>query len=271
VEAVDAVRVCGGAARSARLTRLAPRRGLVTAVATGELLRPVAGLYCLPDCPPDVLAAAAVRGVRSCQSAAVALGLDVLRPDAAPHVTCPPGSRGTWRGSVVHRRQVADLDGCTDVLTTVLDCLRCLPRREALVPADSALRDGRLTLADLHLAAARMNRRDPRRGLLGMADPQSGSALETVARVDLLDQGLRVRTQQAIEPAGRVDLLVEDRLVVEVDGYAFHASARQRSEDLRRDAELQRLGLTVLRFSFEQVVHRRDWWLGVVREVLDQR
>jgi very-short-patch-repair endonuclease len=59
--------------------------------------------------------------------------------------------------------------------------------------------------------------------------------------------------------------------VVEVDGYAFHASARQRSEDLRRDAELHRLGLLVLRFSFEQVVHRREWWLGVVRDVLGPR
>jgi len=27
----------------------------------------------------------------------------------------------------------------------------------------------------------------------------------------------------------------------------------------------------VLRFSFEQVVHRREWWLGVVRDVLGQR
>jgi len=271
VEAVEAVHACGGAARAARLVRLTPRRALVAAVAAGELLRPVAGLYCVPGCPPDVLAAAAARGVRSCQSAAVALGLDVLHVEATPHVTCPPGSRGTWRGSVVHRRPVADLDGCTDVVTTVLDCLRCLPRREALVPADSALRTGRLTPEDLHVAAARMNRRDPRRALLRMADPQAGSALETVARVDLLDAGLRVRTQQGIEPAGRVDLVVEERLVVEVDGFAFHASARQRSEDLRRDAELHRLGLLVLRFSFEQVVHRRDWWLGVVADVLGRR
>ncbi|WP_369070283.1 DUF559 domain-containing protein [Kineococcus terrestris] len=266
MDALTALTECGGAARFARLERLVARRELAAAVRRGEVLRPAPGLYALPGCPADVLAATAVGGVRSCHTAATALGLDLVDPLGAPHVTARPGTRAVRAGAVVHRRDVADLDGCTDVLTTCLDCLRCLPRRTALVPVDSALRRGLLDVDDLLAAASRLNRRDPRRGLLRMADPASGSALETVARVDLLDEGYAVRTQRVLEPAGRVDLVVDGWLVVEVDGFAFHSSAGQRREDLRRDAELTRLGHVVLRFDWRQVVHQRSWWLGVVRD-----
>jgi very-short-patch-repair endonuclease len=267
VDPVDAVAQCGGAARWARLSRRVPRRALASAVSAGELLSPGPGLYVLPGCPADVLAAAAVSGVRSCHSAAQALGLDLIGPPRRPHVTTRRGSRTTWPGAEVHHRDVVDLDGLTDPLTTVLDCLRCLPRRVALVPLDCALRRGLVSLEDLSVAAKSWNRRDPRRNLLRWADPDCGSALETVARVDLAGEGYALQTQQVREPAGRVDFLVDGWLVVEVDGFAFHADRVQFAEDRRRDAELARRGFVVLRFTFEQVLNRREWWLGVVRDV----
>jgi very-short-patch-repair endonuclease len=103
-----------------------------------------------------------------------------------------------------------------------------------------------VTLEDLHLRAKQLNRNDPRRPLVLLADPESGSALETVGRIDLLDEGYSLKTQQVREPAGRVDFLIVPRkrevppgwLVVELDGYAFHASPAQFAEDRRRDAEL---------------------------------
>lgn len=268
VDAVTAVESCGGAARSARLLHLVPRRRLAAAVSAGELLRPRPGLYVLPGCPPDVLAAAALSGIRSCHSAASALGLDVIGAPRRPHVTVARGSSTTWPGTVVHRRDVVEIDGCTDPLTTVLDCLTCLPRRFALVPLDCALRRGRITLEDLDIAAKSMNRNDPRRSLLGLADPLCDSALETVARVDLHDEGFEFRTQRVTEPAGRVDFRIGRRLIMEVDGYEFHSGRVPFEEDRRRDAELTRQGYVVLRFSYDQIVHRREWWIGVVRDTL---
>jgi len=43
------------------------------------------------------------------------------------------------------------------------------------------------------------------------------------------------------------------RVVVEVDGYAFHASARSFAADRRRDAELTAAGYRVLRFTWADV------------------
>lgn len=268
VDAVAAVESCGGAARAGRLRPLVPQRRLTAAVAAGELVRPRPGVYALPTCPPDLLAATALSGVRSCHSAAAALGLDVVGAPGRPHVTVPRGSSTTWPGVVVHRRDVVDLDGCTDPLTTVLDCLRCLPRRAALVPVDAALRQGLVSLQDLHRSAASMNRNDARRRLLPLVDPLSDSALESVARVDLHDEGFSFRTQRVREPAGRVDFLLQDWLVVEADGYEFHGGRAPFEEDRRRDAELARQGFVVLRFTFTQIVHHREWWLSVVRDTL---
>lgn len=265
MDPVDAVSRCGGAARFARLEALVTRRSLQAAVTAGDLLRPAPGLHHLPGCPADVLAAAAVSGVRSCHSAASAWGLDLVDPPLTPHVTARRGSRATFRRTVVHRRDVAELDGCTDLATTLLDCLRCLPRRFALVPVDHALRRGLVSPAELDELRWSLPRSDSRRALLAMADPRCGSALETVGRVDLLDEGFRVQTQQVLAPAGRVDFLIDGWLVVELDGYETHGRIGQFAEDRRRDAELAGQGLVCLRFTFDQVVRNRSWFVQTVR------
>lgn len=267
MDPLEALRECGGAARFERLHLRTSRRALRAAVAVGEVVQPSRGVYALLDTHPELVAAAVLGGVRSCHTAAAALGLDLVDPPSRPHITSPPGSRGTWPGTVVHRREVRDLDGCTDPLTTVLDCLRCLPRRFALVPLDHALRRGLVTVEELEDAARRMNRNDPRRGLITLADPVCDSALESIARVDLLDEGYPLRTQRVLEPAGRTDFVIDGWLVVEVDGFTFHSARERRNEDLRRDAELRRRGFVVLRFSWDQVVRQRGWWLAVVSDV----
>jgi very-short-patch-repair endonuclease len=43
------------------------------------------------------------------------------------------------------------------------------------------------------------------------------------------------------------------RLAVELDGYASHSSPRAFARDYRKTAELERLGLRVLRVSADQV------------------
>ena len=43
-------------------------------------------------------------------------------------------------------------------------------------------------------------------------------------------------------------------LVVEVDGFQFHSTREAFERDRRRDAELQRAGLRVLRVTWRQIV-----------------
>jgi very-short-patch-repair endonuclease len=264
----EALGSCGGAARWKRLEPLVTRRGLSAAVRSGAVLNPAEGLYHLPGCARDVIAAAAVSGVRSCHSAAAAYGLDLIDPPAKPHVTARKGSRAEWRSAIVHRRTVRELDGCTDLQTTLLDCLTCLDRRFALVPVDSALRRGHLTTDDLEEMLDRLPRNDRRRSLLSMADPECGSPLETVGRVDLRDEGFAPLTQQVLEPAGRVDFLIAGWLIVELDGYETHATIGQFREDRRRSAELARHGMVCLRFTYDQVLRQREWFLATVRDTL---
>jgi very-short-patch-repair endonuclease len=44
------------------------------------------------------------------------------------------------------------------------------------------------------------------------------------------------------------------RLVVEVDGFAYHSSARMFERDRRRDADLTAAGLRVMRVTWRQIV-----------------
>ena len=79
--------------------------------------------------------------------------------------------------------------------------------------------------------------------------------------IPLRRRGVAVRQQAKI--AGRfVDLLVGERLVLQIDGFAYHSSSAQRTSDIAHDAELRLRGFTVLRLSYAQIVHD---WPGVER------
>ena len=69
---------------------------------------------------------------------------------------------------------------------------------------------------------------------------------------------LRLPFVQQIKVAGvgRVDFLIGECLVVEVDGAEFHTTREAFEEDRRRDALLSSLGYRVLRFSYNQINKR---------------
>lgn len=53
-----------------------------------------------------------------------------------------------------------------------------------------------------------------------------------------------------------VDLFwADERLVVEIDGYAFHGSRAAFERDRRRDADLVAAGCAVIRITWRQAVH----------------
>jgi very-short-patch-repair endonuclease len=103
------------------------------------------------------------------------------------------------------------------------------------------------------------------RRIYDLSDGRSQSGLETLARLRLRSLGLRVRVQVKISDIGRVDLLIGDRLVIELDGDQWHSTPEQREEDRRRDSAMVALGYLVLRAGYWRVL---DDWGGFEREVL---
>jgi very-short-patch-repair endonuclease len=78
------------------------------------------------------------------------------------------------------------------------------------------------------------------------------------------------RRQVWLAPDIRVDFLLGERLVIEVDGEEFHSREGDFEADRRRDAALSAFGYRVLRFSYRQVMF--DWpqvdsavWAAVAR------
>lgn len=95
-----------------------------------------------------------------------------------------------------------------------------------------------------------------------LADPGGPAFTRSEAEEKLLDL---TRSAGLPRPELNVDVLGHDvdfvwrdmRVVAEVDGYAFHASARSFAADRRRDAELTAAGYRVLRFTWADLGERR--------------
>ena len=162
-------------------------------------------------------------------------------------------------------------------MRTVLDLCRTLPHAEAVAAADSALRQRLLRVPDLVEAAAALAPAAGRpqvREVVTRVDPRCGSVLETLCRLVLEDGALRpFETQHVVRSGrttlGRVDFAwPERRLVVEVDGFAFHADRATYRSDRRRGNALVLTGWRVLRFSWEDVVGSPAVVVAVVRAAL---
>jgi very-short-patch-repair endonuclease len=126
---------------------------------------------------------------------------------------------------------------------------------------DSALRHKLVTLSQAQwLLTTPKGRR-----IVALSDGRSESGIETLARLRLRSLGLPVRVQVKFRGIGRVDLLIGDRLIIELDGDAWHSTQEQREEDRRRDSALVARGYLVLRAGYWRVI---ESWDGFEREVL---
>jgi very-short-patch-repair endonuclease len=174
----------------------------------------------------------------------------------------------------IHRRDLTDEehDGTTTaLLRTVLDCAREIDLREALVVADAALRAG---LDHESLRTAAVQARGPGAGgvraVALLADARAESPIESCLRLIALPLA-RVEVQAVVVGVGRVDLLLDGWLVVEGDGFEFHSTRAHYREDRRRGNALVALGYVVLRFSYEDVVHRPNDVAATIAAVLARR
>jgi very-short-patch-repair endonuclease len=295
--------------RQQLLTAGITRRGLQDALARGDVIRVRRGVYSRGSLPPvaahlltgglpDAGYLARTRalllslgpGCRAARrTAAVLWGFDLAVEPTGVEVDVPEG-RGRVRVPdvlavrrpvrvVVHRRVLGfDPIPTTCAVQTVLDCAAALPLHEAVVVADSALRSRAVSLPGLR-RAAEVQRGQPGakriRRVLRLADPRSGSVLESLLRVLLTQAGLpRPESQFHIGDRSRgiharVDFCWPvHRLVVECDGRRWHDPDDARNRDRRRDNGLERLSWRLLRFTWAEVVHDPDHVIDSVRDCL---
>lgn len=221
-----------------------------------------------------MVAAVRLGGVLSCASAACAHGLPLLGPHGV-HVTVPRTCGHVHApGVIAHRRDLAptEYDGmCTSVLRTVLDCTRELPLREAVTACDAALRGGLdlLTLQRVASAGTGPGSRAARR-VVSLADATAESPLESCLRLLSLPLA-RVQSQVRITGVGRVDLVLDGWLVLEADGFEHHSTRAHYRVDRRRANALAERGFVLLRFSYEDIVHRPEYVLATIGQVLARR
>jgi very-short-patch-repair endonuclease len=75
---------------------------------------------------------------------------------------------------------------------------------------------------------------------------------------------------EAIKRIGghKVDFWRRERLVVEVDGFAFHSSASRFEADRRRDADLSATGFRVIRVTWRQLTREPEMVLVRLAQTL---
>jgi hypothetical protein len=127
---------------------------------------------------------------------------------------------------------------------TLLACARDLGILDVVILADSALRQGDVTLIELKIAANQRRRGAPRlRQVIPLLDKRSESAWESVMRVLHVAADIPVEPQHEIVDeygrfVARVDLLIKGtRRIHEYDG-AGHREADTHQKDLKRDRHL---------------------------------
>lgn len=249
------------------------RRALARALAEGSVIRVRRDAYVSPWMPDALRRAATVGGRLACVSALAHRGC-FEPPSAALHVQVAPGASrlrtpaGSPRASggaelVLHwtRVDAPPRDLLLPVAASVHQLLRCQSRPMSIAVLDSALHRGVVHASRVDELVAMA----PRRLRLSPADldGRSESGIESLVRVALRDVGLRVDPQVVVPGVGRVDLLVEGRVVVEVDGRVWHDGEQAR--DYWRDLELARLGFVVVRVDYRLAVSRMS---SVVEAVL---
>ena len=286
----DIARRQAGIVRRSQLVAVGLTRHQIARLLDSRLLiaTPHRGIYQSTSAPrsPESQAWLAVLGARavlSYLSAAAWWDLPVEQ-DGRIHVTRRERQRLlTHKRIRVHRTLLVPSVVTTrfglDVTTrteTLLDCLGWLRAGAARTLLDRALQQSWVGRADIE------RRLDEQAGRWGnrqlarlLRESRPGAEAESERRLQRLLDDAGIGAWAGNHPvviAGRrfrLDVAFpEHRLDVEVDGWAYHRSKEARDRDIERDNLLTQAGWRVLRFSWEDVVHRPDYVVATIRSVL---
>ncbi len=225
----------------------------------GTLHRLRHGWYATPDHNADVAAAVRAGGVLSCISALKLHG--VWTPEhTRVHMRLTDhaqyrGGRSTTKSDALQCGQhLGDLRPAraVDPLMVALSAASgCVSDEELVAIIDSMLYQRKCVLGDVRDALEGRSIRVRR--LLNFVDERAESGTESVARYRLARINVNVRPQVRIRGLGRVDLVVGQRLVLELDSVEHHTNRLAYETDRHRDLTLHTLGYLCVRLTYRQV------------------
>ena len=200
-------------------------------------------------------------------------------------VTVPRATRRRIEGIITHRSRSLTREDVmhheslpiTTPARTLLDLATVLPSAELERAIARAERNGLARPNDV-LERARTCAKHPGaltvRRLLENSQSPALTRSEAEARLlDLVRRGRLRRPQVNARLNGyEVDMLwAEERLVVEVDGFAYHSSERAFTNDRRRDAALTAAGFRVVRFTWSDITKQPEATLVMLAQALSRR
>lgn len=270
----------GGTASRAQILEITTRETLRDALAAGEVVRHRRGVYGLPLDEQATLAVS-TGAVLSHRSAALHHGLPVLHTPEPPEAVISRARSITVPDELRLRFRTlgpGDVEGpATTPLRTVIDCARDLPLPEALAVADSALRSGAVSRADLAGAALPRTGRAAARRVLDLASSAAANPFESGLRALAVEAAPAAWVAQAPIEVRDGRVLHSDvgdpvtRIALEADSHEFHKKREAVRTDCWRGNEMTLAGWVVLRFAWEHVMFNPDWVREVIAWVVQQR
>lgn len=270
-DALTILEKAGGFATTAQLLTVMTRQQLDVQVKNGGLVRVWYGVYAAQE--PDLLGRLAALDVFmgghavACLGTAAALyGFDTENT-VAIHMLDPGVRMRPTVGLMVHQRVGARLQRVSGRLATApawtaVEVARQLRRPRALATLDAALRSMRCARSEIENAVAEQRGRRgivAARELLPFADGRAESAMESEARLVMIDHGLPLpELQYPIHGHGgemwRVDFAWPDmRLAAEYESIEWRAGPAEMLRDKTRWAKLQELGWTIVPIVVDDV------------------
>lgn len=220
------------------------------------------GWYATRSADPRVVRAVTAGGVLACVSALRFRGVWV--PDSVLHIRYSARARRSGAGlrsCHPYRLDPPAVCAVDPVDIAVASAANCLGAEGLVVVLDSMLNKRMIEMADARtiVAASRFAHLD----LAERCDARSESGTETIVRLRLRARGIRLRSQVNVPGVGRVDFLVGDRLIIEVDSREHHLPGYQ--TDRTRDRVATGLGFLVIRLTYDDIVYR---WAVVEADIL---
>jgi very-short-patch-repair endonuclease len=287
-DALTVLEELGGLATTAQLLTVMTRQQLDVQVKNGGLVRVWYGIYAAQQ--PNLLGRLAALDIFmeqhavACMGTAAALhGFDTENTTAI-HVLDPGVRMRSTVGLMVHQRTGARLQRVSGRLATApawtaVEVARQLRRPRALATLDAALRSMRCTRNEIERAVAEQRGRRgivAVRKLLPFADGRAESAMESEARLVMIDHGLPLpELQYPIQgPHGelwRVDFAwPEVRMAAEYESVDWHVGREEMLRDKTRWGKIQELGWTIIPIVVHDVRREPDQLAERIAGYLDR-
>jgi very-short-patch-repair endonuclease len=256
VSATHVITHLGGVARGTLLQEYGiTRNALARAVREGDIIRIRPGVFATHAADRGLVVAAAHGGALTCARALSLHGVWTLELSAVAHVWLGGHGRSHHRACrcVSHYFEGRAGLGLAPLEDALVHVFLCGGDEIFFAALESALTQRKINQA----ARGRIRRRLPiaAQWLVDLARSDAASGLESLLRLRLHLCGIRLDCQVVIPTVGRVDFVIEDRLILEADGKDNHDDESHRHRDRVRDAAASALGYETLRFDYAQIVH----------------